>query len=51
MVSGYHLKINAAVPCYTRRGDKGSDIKGPVAAEAAEKWPRNRKFGINDNMR
>ena len=31
---------NAAV-LVTKEGEiKGTDIKGPVAAEAAEKWPR-----------
>jgi large subunit ribosomal protein L14 len=31
---------NAAVLVTPEGEIKGSDIKGPVAAEAAEKWPR-----------
>ena len=41
-VSGQHVVFedNAAV-IITPEGDlKGTDIKGPVASEAAEKWPR-----------
>jgi len=41
-VSGQRVSFedNAAV-IITPEGDlKGTDIKGPVASEAAEKWPR-----------
>jgi large subunit ribosomal protein L14 len=41
-LSGQHVVFedNAAV-IITPEGDlKGTDIKGPVASEAAEKWPR-----------
>ena len=31
---------NAAVLVTTEGEIKGTDLKGPVAAEAAEKWPR-----------
>ena len=34
---------NAAVLVTPEGEIKGTDIKGPVAAEASEKWPRDRK--------
>ena len=41
-VSGVRLRFedNAAVLVTPEGEIKGTDIKGPVAAEAAEKWPR-----------
>ncbi len=48
MELGCLLKIMHAV-LVTKEGEiKGTDIKGPVAAEAAEKWPRIAKFSLND---
>ena len=35
-IDGFHL-----IPVITPEGEmKGTDIKGPVASEAAERWPR-----------
>ena len=36
----WSLKIMLAVLVTPEGEIKGTDIKGPVAAEAAEKWPR-----------
>jgi large subunit ribosomal protein L14 len=35
-----HFEDNAAVITTEEGETKGSDIKGPVAREAAERWPR-----------